>query len=85
MLFGQSLALGTSLVSAGIVEGMRGSDGLYDSEDVGTARGLRTTWWISGGLFAVLYVAGVVDGFILHKAPPPAPPGRGAAFSPSPR
>ncbi len=83
MLFGQGLALGTSLVSAGIVEGMRGSDGLFDAGDVGTARGLRTTWWISGGLFAALYVAGVVDGFILHQAPSPAAPGGRASFSQS--
>ncbi len=70
-LGGQAASFATNLTSALIVRGMRGSDGLFSAADSGRARALRTTWWISGGIFVALYAAGVIDAFV---SPPESKP-----------
>ncbi len=63
LLSGQGLSLGFNIISALWIESLRGPDGFFSETDIDTARGLKTGWWISAGVFTALYAIGVIDGF----------------------
>jgi hypothetical protein len=70
-LSGQGLSLATSIVSALWIEyGLREGDGFFSSENVETARALKTTWLTSTLIFAGLYTVGVVDAFMAPSLKP---------------